>query len=218
MSAAAAPTAPAGAEAPKRGKKKLILIVVAVLLLVVLGGGGAMVYMKKKAAATADEGGDDSSTHASESHADKRDLKHPPTFVPLEPFVVNLTDRDTDRYAQVGVTFEVNDAHFGDEMKGFMPAIRNGILLIISHKSSRDLLDAGGKEKLADEILRDASATLGIEVEDPDDEADADNTDQHGAAADESPKPAKKKKKKKKRKAAEPNPIQHVHFSTFIVQ
>lgn len=217
MSAAAASTAPAGATPAKRGKKKLILIVLAVVLLLVVGGGGAMLYLKKKAA---HDDGDDSAAQASEAHGEKRDLKHPPTFLPLDPFVVNLTDRDTDRYAQVGITFEVADAHFADEMKNFLPAIRNGILLILSHKSSRDLLDPGGKEKLAGEILRDASRTLGIKVEDPDDEATAEGIDQHAAAPDssddESLKP--KKKKKKRKAAAEPNPIQHVHFSNLIVQ
>jgi flagellar protein FliL len=34
----------------------------------------------------------------------------PPTFVPLDPFTVNLADRDAERYAQVGVTLELDDA------------------------------------------------------------------------------------------------------------
>jgi flagellar FliL protein len=214
---AAAPTANAGAAAPaKKGKKKLIIMIVAVLLLVVVGGGAALVMMKKKAAAAEAEGADDAPASAHAEHGSKPDLKHPPTFLPLDPFVVNLSDKEADRYAQVGITIEVEDAKFAEQMKAFMPAIRNGILMILSHKTSRELLDRAGKEQLADEILRDASHTMGIEVEEPEvDDAKPAATDKPKADDDEDkPKP----KKKKKRKAVEPNPIKHVHFSNFIVQ
>lgn len=211
---AAAPTLDAGAPAPaKKGKKKLIVIAAMVLLLLVVGGGAAVFMLKKRAAAEADA----DEPAATAAHADaKPDLKHPPTFLPLDPFVVNLADKDADRYAQVGITFEVADAHFADEMKAFMPAIRNGILMILSHKASKDLLDRAGKEQLAAEILRDASRTMGIEVAEPD-EPDAPAADPDKAAADAADA-TPRKKKKKKAAPAEPNPIRHVHFSNFIVQ
>ncbi|MDP9044056.1 MAG: flagellar basal body-associated FliL family protein [Pseudomonadota bacterium] len=211
---AAAPTLDAGAPAPvKKGKKKLIILIAMVVLLLVLVGGAAVFLLKKKAASEAD--GADDATPAVAHESAKPDLKHPPTFLPLDPFVVNLADKDADRYAQVGLTFEVADAHFADEMKAFMPAIRNGILMILSHKSSKDLLDRAGKEQLAAEILRDSSRTMGLEVDDADEppaRADADKP-----AADDAPvKPVKAKKKKAA--PSEPNPIKHVHFSNFIVQ
>jgi flagellar FliL protein len=212
---AAAPTATAGGAAPaKKGKKKLLIIVGAVVLLLALAGGGAMFMLKKKAAAAADaEGGD--TTSAKAEHGAKPDLKHPPTFLPLDPFVVNLADKEADRYAQIGLTIEVEDAHFAEQMKAFMPAIRNGVLMILSHKTSRELLDRAGKEQLADEILRDASRTMGIEVEEPEVEDAAPAAKADDADPDAKPKP---KKKKAARKAVEPNPIKHVHFSNFIVQ
>ncbi len=216
MSAAAAAPANTGAAVPvRKGKKKLIVIVVAVLLLLVIGGGAALLLLKKKAAAAEDD--DEATTSASAGHhGDKPDLKHPPTFLPLDPFVVNLADKDADRYAQVGVTFEVADAHFAEEMKAFMPAIRNGILMILSHKASKDLLDRAGKEQLAAEILRDSSRTMGIEVEEPDEPVAKAADGEKPAADDEDAKP--KKKARKKKAPTEPNPIKHVHFSNFIVQ
>ena len=96
-----------------------------------------------------------------------------------------------------------------------MPAIRNGILMILSHKSSKDLLDRAGKEQLAGEILRDASRTMGIEVEEPDEPVAKAEGDTAAASDEDAPKP---KKKKKKKAPSEPNPIKHVHFSNFIVQ
>jgi flagellar FliL protein len=206
---AAAP-APAAEAAPKGGgSKKLIIIIVAVLALVVLGGGAAAVLLMKKGThAEAGEEGDEEHEAPAEKAKPKEHKAdgHPPTFVPLDPFTVNLADKDADRYAQVGINLQVEDPKLGDEIKNYMPAIRNGILLILSHKSSEDLLSPEGKQKLAEEIRRETARAMGYEVPDPDE--DEDNADE------DSPK----KKKKKKKKAEPYNPIVHVHYSNFIVQ
>ncbi|MFZ4550859.1 MAG: flagellar basal body-associated FliL family protein [Aquabacterium sp.] len=212
MSAPAA--APAEGEAPKKGPKKLVIIGAVVALLLVLGGGGAFYMMKKKAAdAAAAEGGDaegGDAHHEAPAKSAKKPSgdKHagPPTFVPLDPFIVNLTDRDSERYAQVGITLQVDDPHMGDEMKAYMPAIRNAVLLVLSHKSSADLLSAEGKEKLAHEIRRDAARAMGYEIYDPDEEAEDPEAE------------TSSKKKKKKRPAESYNPIVQVHYSNFIIQ
>jgi flagellar FliL protein len=214
---AAAPTAN-GAGAPvKKGKKKLIIMLVVVLLVLAIAGVGAVLLLKKKAAQDTD--GDDSTSASAEHRSDKPDLKHPPTFLPLDPFVVNLADKDADRYAQVGITLEVADPHFAEEMKAFMPAIRNGILMILAHKTSRELLDRAGKEQLAGEIQRESARTMGIDIEEPEPAPKADDKSADGAkdksADDDEPKP---RKKKKRAGGSEPNPIKHVHFSNFIVQ
>jgi flagellar FliL protein len=224
---AAAPPATEGAPAPvKKGKKKLIIIIAAALVLLLVAGGGAAIYLKKKAAH--DEQATDDAAPAAEHKPAKPDLKHPPTFLPLDPFVVNLADKDADRYAQIGITLEVEDAHFAEELKAFMPAIRNGILMILAHKSSQDLLDRAGKEELAGEILRETSRTMGIDVEEPEAPAAKPAADKDGAgekaadadkgAADEDSKPKAKKASARKKSAEEPNPIKHVHFSNFIIQ
>jgi flagellar protein FliL len=196
--------ADASAGAAPKGKKKLIIIVAAVLALVA-GGGGAVVVMKKKAAAAAaaaeEEDGDDAGAAAPEKHA-KDEHKTVPTFVPLEVFVVNLADKDAERFAQIGVTLEVDDPKFAEQLKVYMPAIRSGILMVMSHKTSQQLLDGNGKIQLAKDVMREAVLPLGIEV-------DADDADDDAS---------KGKKGKKKRKAAVHNPVTHVHYSTFIIQ
>jgi flagellar FliL protein len=207
---AAAPAIDAGVAPVKKGKKKLIMIIAAAVLLLVVAGGATLVLLKKKAAQDAD-GAEDSPTATQAEHGSKPDLKHPPTFLPLDPFVVNLADKEADRYAQIGITLEVADAHFAEEMKAFMPAIRNGILMILAHKSSRELLDRAGKEQLAAEILRESARTMGIDVQEPDAVEDK-------PAGDDEDKPKAKTKKKARKAPSEPNPIKHVHFSNFIVQ
>jgi len=100
--------------------------------------------------------------HAAPKPPPKPDKLAPPTFVPLDPFVVNLADRDADRYAQIGMTLEVEDAKFAESMKGYMPAIRNGILMILAHKTAGELLTREGKEQLAEEVAREAVRPMGI--------------------------------------------------------
>ena len=165
-------SASATADAPKKGNKKLIVIIAAIVLLVGIGGGAFAYIAKQKAAAAAaaadeeeeEEGGEEAAPVHAETR--KHDPKHAPTFVPLEPFVVNLADKEAERFAQVGVTLEVDDAKFADELKAYMPAIRNGILMVLAHKTSAELLSQEGKLALQKEILRESVLPLGIEVED----------------------------------------------------
>lgn len=208
MSAAPAATADA-APAAKGGKKKLIIIVAAVLLLV-LGGGAAAFFMMKKAPADGEEDGADAghakaAAHAPAPKATRREPGHPPVFVPLDPFTVNLADKETERYAQIGLTLEIDDAKTGEELKLYMPAIRNNILMVLSHKTAEQLLSREGKEKLAQSILYASVRPLGYEIDEEEDDP--------AAAAD-----APVTKKKKKKKAPPVLPVTAVHFSNFIVQ
>ncbi len=213
MAAAAAPKAEAeSAEAapavPSRGKKKLVVIIAAVVLLLAVGGGGAAWYLMKKkaaeaaaaAAAEAEEGGDgEASAKADkdEPPMPKADLKHAPTFVPLDPFTVNLADRDAERYAQVGMTLELTDAKAGDLLKAYMPAIRNNILLVLAGKTAGELMEHEGKVKLASEVRAAALKPLGY------------------AATPPAPHPPEGGKKDGH--DDEP-PVRAVHFSNFIIQ
>ena len=202
MSTAAAA---ADAGAPPKGKKKLIVIIAVALLLVLGGGGGALLMMKKKAAA-AEEGDDADAEQSAPAKAAKHDPKAVPTFVPLDTFTVNLADRDAERYAQVGITLEVDDAHVGELIKQYMPAIRNNILLALADKTAAQLMERDGKTKLAEQIRREASRAMGYEVDEPDDAAAGD-----GDAT-------KAKSKRKKGRKAEALPISSVQFSNFIIQ
>jgi flagellar protein FliL len=197
MSAAAAATDAVPVAPAKSGKKKLIIIGAAIAVLLA-GGGGAAVFMMKQraaaAAAAAEEGGDAAGDKYEEKLV-KADLKHAPTFVPLDPFTVNLADREAERYAQVGVTLELSDAKAGDLLKAYMPAIRNNILLALGAKTASQLTARDGKLQLAAEIRREALRPLGYDV-----------------AEKASAKPAKA------HGDAEEAPIRAVHFSNFIIQ
>ena len=209
MSAAAATEAPP----PAKGKKKLIIII-AIVAVVLAGAGGAAVFMmKKKASAEAAEGEGAADEHAPSKAAAKHDAKAVPVFVPLDPFTVNLADREAERYAQIGITLEVDDAKTADQMKIYMPAIRNNILMAMADRTAGELMGRDGKLKLGERIKRETSRALGVDV--PEEEASEEAEDAKPGKAKTDGKPAKKKKKKA---AATPLPIKAVHFSNFIIQ
>jgi flagellar FliL protein len=180
--------------------KKLILMgVIAALVLGSLGLGVALYVKKSRADA---EAADDESPAVTAKAEHKRDRHAPPVFVPMDNFVVNLADHDVDRYAQIGLTLEVQDEGHVDEVKAYMPAIRNNVLMLLAHKASSDLATAEGKELLAREIRREALRAMG---EDVDDEEDA-------AAS------APRARKKKHAVDTANLPIRSVQFSSFIIQ
>lgn len=181
--------APAADAKEKPKSKKMIIIIAAAVLLLGGGGAGYFLLMKKNA----DEDGDEKPA-ASASHDSK---KVAPTYLPLENMVVNLADPGGDRFAQIGVTFEIEDAHAADQVKAYLPKIRDMILRQTSQRTSEELLTSDGKAKLASEILKESSGILGYESDDE----------------EEAPK-AKKKKKAKRPES----PLTAVLFSNFIVQ
>ena len=204
MSAAPAASATAtddvaeAAPVKQRLSKKVVVIIAVVSLVLVAGGGAAFWIMKKRAAVVATaaaEGGD--VAEAAEVKKAKPDLKNAPTFVPLDPFTVNLADREAERYAQVGITFELADAKAGDLLKAYMPAIRNNILLALGSKTAAQLNERDGKLNLAAEIRREALRPLGYDIKAPDAAAE-----RRPAASDDD----------------EIAPIRAVHFSNFIIQ
>jgi flagellar FliL protein len=182
-----------GAVPVKAGKKKLLIILLAVVLLLAAAGGGLVFWLKARAHAALEaeeaEAGNDAPGVTTMA---KRDPKAVPVFVALDNFTVNLADREAERYAQIGISLELNDAKAGERIKVFMPAIRNNILMVLAHKRSSDLLERAGKEKLAEEVLRETERALGLEPATPG-------------------KPAAKA-------SDEPRPVRAVHFSNFIIQ
>ena len=189
-------SAAAEASAKPKSKKKLLVIVLALVVLLAAAGGGAWFFLKKPPVE------DDDEEVAEVSHSSAKEDEHAPTFLPIDNLVVNLADPGGERFAQIGITFQVVDAKASDKLKERMPSIRNAILLLASQRTAEQLLQREGKEKLARDILGEASRPFGYG---PEPEA---------AEGDHAPK----KKKKKSDKAEGGNPLRGVFFSSFIIQ
>ncbi len=247
MSAVMADPAVDDASVFRRPKKKLIVIGAAVLALVLALGAGTIVFLKQRAAHAAAAAAGDDDAAADHAGPARIDPKNVPIYLPLDPFVVNLADKEVDRYAQIGITLELDNGVSADQIKAYMPAIRNSILMILANKSSKDLLSRDGKEQLAQEIMREAVRPMGIEIASPEPvtpapiafvaaapgvaegasvaasgataAASAAIASATGASAAASGVAADAAKPKPRRRAADQrNPIEHVHFSSFIIQ
>ncbi|MFT3813829.1 MAG: flagellar basal body-associated FliL family protein [Acidovorax sp.] len=178
------------AKAQASGKKKIVIIAV-VALVAIVGGAAALLMMR--------HGGDE------EGAAPQKAAKVAPTFLSLENMVVNLADPGGDRFIQLGVTLELADAKALEEVKQYLPAIRSGILLLLSQRSSQELMTREGKDKLADDILREVSRPLGYKVPKKRKPASAEAA-QDEDSGDETPAPKSL------------NPVRKVLFSSFIIQ
>lgn len=191
--AATAPAADTGAAPPAKGRKKRILIAAAILMVLAVSAAAAALLLRPRA----DEFGDaQDGPAAAPVHAKALDPKHAPTYVPLDPFTVNLADKDTERYAQVAVTLELGDPAVADAIKAYMPAVRNNILMVLARKTAAEMTAHDGKLRLASEIRRETARGLGVEP------------GAEGAAGSAQPG----------RDSTEPPPVTNVYFSTFIVQ
>ena len=185
--------------APPKSKKLLLLGGVAVLVLALAGGGGWFYINKQRAAMEADE----------EETVAKVEQAGPPTYLPLDNMVVNLADPGGEKVAQIGITLELVDSKAAEKVKQYLPTIRSGVLLLVSQRTSEELLLRAGKEKLASDILREASRPFGGA-----EDMQADEAESPAGGAAKKPKP----KAKKKGKAIGEQPVQRVLFSSFIVQ
>ena len=213
----------------RRPKKKLIVIGAAVLALLLALGAGTIVFLKQRAAHAAAAAEEEAASAEPSTAAAAGATKGVPFYLPLDPFIVNLADKEADRYAQIGITFELESSMSGDQIKAYMPAIRNAVLMILANKTSKDLLNREGKEQLALEIQREAVRPMGIEVASPEPvtagvvamaasagaAASAVGASASGVTADAA---APGKSKPRRRADNQRNPIHHVHFSSFIIQ
>jgi flagellar FliL protein len=201
---------------PKKSKKGLIIGLVAALVLAGGGGGAAWWFLGRG------EPDEASAAAAAAKAEEKRKAMH--VFVTLENFVVNLADRDSERYAQIGVVLEVESKEAEAKLTAKMPAVRNELLLLISSKLANQLTTREGKEALAAEIALAAARPLGwtppAADEHEKEEAPSPKVKVKDGEKAKGAKSKEKDKEKEKAKKAEPlpNPVAQVHFASFIVQ
>ena len=74
-------------------------------------------------------------------------------FWPMEPFIVNLTDNEGDRFMKVVMQLELSDQKLAEEFKMLSPRLRDMMLDLLSSKTYREMMDPIGKQRLRDEII-----------------------------------------------------------------
>lgn len=81
-------------------------------------------------------------------------------IVPLESFVVNISDRERDRYLKLKAELELSAPEVSDELDQRMPQVRDLIISLLGSKSFEDVRTIEGKNFLREEILLRINALL----------------------------------------------------------
>ena len=137
---------------PEKPKSKLSIIKILIMgfLGLLLIGGGLVAYVLMT----------DEPPVGKEAQAGQVPLDHRVTM-PLEPFLVNLADKESRRYLKLKLELEVDSEGSQKELEKFLPHIRDGLILLLSSKTYLDLSTMEGKQQLKEEIKKRVSALPG---------------------------------------------------------
>jgi len=149
------PSSPAPAAAAPRRRKRLTLILIAVAALAVVGlAGFPFVYR--------------AGTHAGEKPAEVSH-EHGGGLVPVEPMLVNLADRDTQRFAKVTVRLVVGTKAEAEEIAEDdlrQAKLRSAILELLAQQTAAGLATAEGRTALKHAVADHAAHALRLKVQD----------------------------------------------------
>ncbi|NPA14491.1 MAG: hypothetical protein GXN97_04830 [Aquificae bacterium] len=91
---------------------------------------------------------------------DLKKLEKPGIYIDLGTFIVNLADKDVQRYLKVSIVISVLNQKVQQQVQQFLPAIKDAIIDLISSKYYRDIRTPEGRERLKIEILKRINAIL----------------------------------------------------------
>lgn len=161
MATEAKPGADSATAAPAKSSKKLLIIVIITLVVLLLGVAAVGAFLLLKPAAEHDEyQSEDSVEKARPVKRKKVDRDAPPIYVALDAFTVNLVPENGDQFLQLILSVEVDDHQTDEQLKQYMPKLRNDLTLLLSSKKASELITIEGKRKLAEEIKEQINAVL----------------------------------------------------------
>ncbi|GJL57205.1 MAG: flagellar basal body protein FliL [Nitrospirales bacterium] len=125
------------------GKKMLLIIIAGVLLLG--GGGGAAWYFMS--------GQEETSGEHNEHAKAETGHEEPGPVMELDPFLLNLADREELRFLKVSIKLELDRPEDKTDYQHKIPAIRDALLVLLSSKESQLLRSVNGKRRVREEIM-----------------------------------------------------------------
>lgn len=140
-------------ETPPKKSKKMLFILIGVVVLAV--GGGAGFYLAP--------GGDAAAESPAEGTEAEAASDEPVGLVALDTFLVNLSDREQDRYMKLTLRLTVSPEAEADRITDdelIQARMRDRVLTVLTAKSYSELTNPLGKESLRQEILGQISPLL----------------------------------------------------------
>jgi flagellar FliL protein len=190
----------AAAEAKKKKKKLFMFIGVAALLVLISVGATFFIVSKMMGS----KHSDDSEEAASEASESAETAIAPAIYYPMKPnFTVNYDVNGRQRFLQAELTLMYRDEAVVKTLELHMPAVRNGLVMLLSNQVFEELQTAEGKEKLRAAALKTVQDIIAKEE----------------AASAEKGKVKDDEKDKEKTKDKKPQPnIEQVLFTQFVMQ
>lgn len=136
--------------------KVLILILVFLVLLIALALGGFIAWTKYVAPiiGKGQHGGPDVKEKVVIADTSLGPM------LPLDPFIVNLSEPAGKRFIKVTMEFELSSRELENEVKNKLPQFKDHIITVLSSKSLEDVITAEGKFKLKEEIMSRVNQNL----------------------------------------------------------
>ena len=140
------------------GKKKLFII--GLVLLLLLGGGGAAAY--KFLVLDKQKADEEKEKKAEKIVEDIKNIEDIGVQFDVGTFIVNLQDKDADRYLKITIVLDAQDEKVKAELEKRLPQVKDAITTLLFTKTSSELRTAEGIEELKEEILKRVNAILPI--------------------------------------------------------
>jgi len=142
-------------EEKKGGKKKLIIFLL--IFLIIAGAGGFAAY-KFLIAGKQEENSEEKK--AEKVVKEVNAVEQLGIMYDLGTFVVNLSDKDADRYLKITVVLELESDQVRMEVEKRLPQIKDAITTLLLTKTSEEIKTAEGMELLKEEIIKRVNAIL----------------------------------------------------------
>ncbi len=136
----------------KTGSSKKMILIILVGLVVLGGGGGAAWFLLG-------DSGKEAEKH--EDHAKGEEgHEEPGPVMELEPFLLNLADREDLRFLKVSIKLELDRPEDKTDFTAKVPAIRDTLLVLLSSKESHLLRTVNGKRRIREEIITRVNSVM----------------------------------------------------------
>ena len=144
--------------AAKGGSSIVKMLMIVVLALVSSAGGGVVSFMllSRTMGVQAAPAGEHAGEGEAEAEENLAEALEKSAVLPLEPFVVNLADTEAARYLRIKISLMIDDKALLPhvvENQALQLKVRDIILQSLTNKTSRELINEDGKNKLRHEIL-----------------------------------------------------------------
>ena len=124
-------------------------------MIILVGGGGAAYKFL-----VLDKQQKEEENKAEKIQEEIKDIENLGIMFEVGTFIVNLADKDADRFLKITIILEIENEQVKMEVEKRLPQIKDTITTLLFTKKSKELKTAEGIELLKEEIIKRVNAIL----------------------------------------------------------